>query len=251
MSCNVLIVPIEELKPLGREKIVYRDRSFDRTYWGIETGQKWHHSDKLSPAFWSYLLRNWNLAWSSRSMVSPSCFDRTYWGIETFVYNRKLNQARLQVLIVPIEELKLGNGKCLPFLKRAQVLIVPIEELKPIFRHCPFLPSFRFDRTYWGIETWKSHITSIPRSRFDRTYWGIETYKKASLIWRWIWVLIVPIEELKLRLHESAKGIFELVLIVPIEELKPASRYRQAAGFGPFWSYLLRNWNRSYTMLSA
>ena len=209
----LLMIPIEELKRPYRHPRQMRYCSFDDTYWGIETRARPSRAWRMI-CFWWYLLRNWNITiisqfntqkcfwwyllrnWNQQQKprrCKEKTFDDTYWGIETSF--NLFDSDILLLLMIPIEELKLffkESGSAIPML-----LMIPIEELKHRFQHSRGSEKDTFDDTYWGIETYLAHIRCRP----------------------WWFLLMIPIEELKLGNLKEAWAQFTL-LMIPIEELK-------------------------------
>ena len=101
-------------------------RTFDDTYWGIETFTRTHIQNRADT------------------------FDDTYWGIETSALHIFQNQ-NVNLLMIPIEELKPKNE--IAAIIGGGLLMIPIEELKPMNAPCFCTGENAFDDTYWGIET--------------------------------------------------------------------------------------------------
>ena len=145
-------------------------RAFNRTYWGIETGN------------------------SASSELSYCPFNRTYWGIETLISND-----RIVLIESPFNRTYWGIETALCYCEQllgCSLLIGPIEVLKRWSLHLLRWTQTTFNRTYWGIETECLRRLFSLRQPFNRTYWGIETLRCLSLA-AYSRLLIGPIEVLK------------------------------------------------------
>ena len=126
MLQSVLMIPIEELKPAMPYRSWSTEARFDDTYWGIETTPLSIRKFSIL-MFWWYLLRNWNPGAPSLPLLPL----RFWWYLL-----RNWN-------LVPGP----SDPRC------GLVLMIPIEELKHRWAMYIYIDIFRFDDTYWGIET--------------------------------------------------------------------------------------------------
>ena len=111
--------------------------------------------------------------------------------------------------------------------------MIPIEELK---LYCCAQVSSRRHFWWYLLRNW--NLTSLntkyhPARSFDDTYWGIETYKH-QIHSAAGFLLMIPIEELKLTILPSPSSCRSLLLMIPIEELKLAPHIRICAVRLPF-----------------
>ena len=160
----------------------------------------------------------------------------------------KLNSHRIvcsvrRLLMIPIEELK--PIFVMWMIKRITLLMIPIEELK---HGLSMLDNVQLSFWWYLLRNWNSFINHAAQSgfeSFDDTYWGIETgptpcaFLISDSFW---WYLLRNWNCSKEKSFWWRMGL----LMIPIEELK--LRFTGFCGlFLFFWWYLLRNWNFHHT----
>ena len=188
------MIPIEELKP--RRNVNQR---------------------RTRNAFWWYLLRNWNFIIHHLSTTNAHLLMIPIEELKLSHHPNSLLQNHL--LMIPIEELKQGQRLVLSWYRI--LLMIPIEELKQNWTHSFCDVVYPFDDTYWGIETWLHRWFGSVCNRF---WW--------YLLRNWNYGV------------SASTGKVDLLLMIPIEELKLRLASYHCSTLG-FWWYLLRNWNKN------